>query len=254
MTKVAKNELGSEGVDATLDTLAREGARRMIVVALEAEVEAYIERFRGVRGEDGRAAVVRNGRGKARQVTLGAGTVTVEAPRVNDKREVDGKRQKFTSMILPPYLRRSQNVSELLPVLYLRGLSTGDFREALPALLGDNASGLSPSAITRMVSAWSEERQAWKKRSLADRDYVYVWADGVSRRSNTCSCPVSVCAGYQRSKAMPRLPPGQRRSRPQRSVDPRRATDLSATGPSIDLDGVARPQRQTFDKGAFEMP
>jgi transposase-like protein len=179
MTKVAKNELGIEGLDATLDTLAREGARRMIVLALEAEVAAYIERFRGVRGEDGRAAVVRNGRGKPRQVTLGSGTVTVEAPRVNDKREIDGERQKFTSAILPPYLRRSQNVSELLPVLYLRGLSTGDFREALPALLGDNASGLSPSAITRMVSAWSDERQAWKKRSLADRDYVYVWADGV---------------------------------------------------------------------------
>ena len=179
MTKVAKNALGSEGVDATLDTLAREGARRMIMVALEAEVESYIERFRGVRGDDGRAAVVRNGRGNPRQVTLGSGTVTIEAPRVNDKREVDGERQRFTSMILPPYLRRSQNVSELLPVLYLRGLSTGDFREALPALLGDSASGLSPSAITRMVSAWSEERQAWKKRSLADRDYVYVWADGV---------------------------------------------------------------------------
>lgn len=179
MTKVAKNEAGSEGLDATLDALAREGARRMIAAALEAEVEAYVARHRGVRGEDGRAAVVRNGRGKARQVTLGSGTVAIEAPRVNDKRVVEGERQKFTSAILPPYLRRSQNVSELLPVLYLRGLSTGDFREALPALLGDGASGLSPSAITRMVSAWSEEQQAWSKRSLADRDYVYVWADGV---------------------------------------------------------------------------
>ena len=153
----------------------------MIAAALEAEVEAYVERFRGLRGADGRAAVVRNGRGKPRQVTLGSGTVTLEAPRVNDKREVDGQRQNFTSAILPPYLRRSQNVSELLPVLYLRGLSTGDFREALPTLLGDNASGLSPSAITRLVAAWSEERSAWKKRSLCDRDYVYVyvWADGV---------------------------------------------------------------------------
>lgn len=151
----------------------------MIAAALEAEAEAYLERFRGVRGNDGRAAVVRNGRGKPRQVTLGSGTVTIEAPRVNDKREVDGQRQKFTSAILPPYLRRSQNVAELLPVLYLRGLSTGDFREALPMLLGDNASGLSPSAITRLVAAWSEERAAWKKRSLADCDYVYVWADGV---------------------------------------------------------------------------
>jgi hypothetical protein len=113
ITKVAKNELGSEGLDATLDTLAREldtlareGARRMIAVALEAEVEAYLERFRAVRGEDGRAAV-RNGRGKPRQVTLGSGTVTIDAPRVDDKREVDGERQKFTSAILPPYLPKS---------------------------------------------------------------------------------------------------------------------------------------------------
>jgi putative transposase len=179
MTKVAKDEGRSEGIDATLDTLAREGARRMIAAALEAEVASYIERYRAERGDDGRAAVVRNGHGKARQVTLGSGTVPIKAPRVNDKRVIAGERQKFTSTILPPYLRRSQNVSELLPVLYLRGLSTGDFREALPALLGDGASGLSPSAITRMVAAWSEEQQAWSKRSLADRDYVYVWADGV---------------------------------------------------------------------------
>lgn len=179
MTKVAKDKGRSEGIDATLDTLAREGAKRMIAAALEAEVASYVERFRSERGEDGRAAVVRNGRGRPRQVTLGSGTVTLEAPRVNDKRVVDGERQKFTSAILPPYLRRSQNVSELLPLLYLRGLSTGDFREALPTLLGENASGLSPSAITRLVATWSEERSEWKKRSLADRDYVYVWADGV---------------------------------------------------------------------------
>jgi transposase-like protein len=179
MKKVAKDGDGGEGFDSTLDALAREGARRMIATALEAEVEAYIARHRGVRGEDGRAAVVRNGHGKPRQVTLGAGTVGIEAPRVNDKRVVDGQRQKFVSAILPPYLRRSRNVSELLPLLYLRGLSTGDFRDVLPMLLGENASGLSPSAITRLVAAWSEERAAWKTRSLADRDYVYVWADGV---------------------------------------------------------------------------
>jgi putative transposase len=179
MTKVANDGWGGEGFDATLDTLAREGARRMIAAALEVEVEAYIERFRGERGENGRAAVVRNGRAKPRSLTLGSGTVTLQAPRVNDKRVVDGERQKFTSTILPPYLRRSKNVSEVLPLLYLRGLSTGDFREALPTLLGENASGLSPSAITRLVSVWAEEQTAWKKRSLADRDYVYVWADGV---------------------------------------------------------------------------
>jgi transposase-like protein len=92
---------------------------------------------------------------------------------------VDGERQRFVSKILPPYLRRSKNVSELLPLLYLRGLSTGDFREALPVLLGEDAAGLSPSSITRLVSIWQDEYAAWKKRSLADRDYVYVWVDGV---------------------------------------------------------------------------
>lgn len=103
----------------------------------------------------------------------------VRAPRVNDKRVVDGERQKFTSRILPPYMRRSPKVDAVLPLLYLHGLSTGDFQEALPTLLGDDAAGLSPSAITRLTHLWREEHAAWNRRSLADRDYVYIWADGV---------------------------------------------------------------------------
>src|SRR3989442_15723964 len=108
-----------------------------------------------------------------------AGTLTVEAPRVNDQRVVRGERQKFTSQILPPYLRKSKAITELLPALYLRGLSTGDFRDGLAALLGEQAAGCSPSVITRPVSSWQQEYGAWRTRSLADRDYVYVWADGV---------------------------------------------------------------------------
>lgn len=163
----------------TLDEIAREGARRMIEAALEVEVEEYIARLRDERDDDGRALVVRNGRGKERSLTIGAGTMKLRAPRVNDKRVIDGERQRFRSKLLPPYLRRSKSVSELLPLLYLRGLSTGDFREALPVLLGEDAAGLSPSAITRLVSVWQEEYVTWKKRSLADRDYVYAWVDGV---------------------------------------------------------------------------
>lgn len=164
----------------TLDELAREGARRMLVTALEAEVATYIEAHQDARDEEGHALVVRNGRGRARQVTLGSGTVEVRAPRVNDRRHVAGERQRFTSQILPPYMRRSPKVAEVLPVLYLRGLSTGDFREALPVLLGEeSASGLSPTNITRMTSQWQEDYQAFKKRSLADRDYVYIWVDGI---------------------------------------------------------------------------
>ena len=151
----------------------------MLEQALEAEIEAYIERHRHVRDADGRALVVRNGRAQARSVVVGAGVLEVRAPRVNDKRVIDGERQKFTSEILPPYLRKSQSITELLPALYLRGLSSGDFRGALASLLGDDAPGFSPSVVTRLVSAWQTEYDAWKKRSLSDRDYVYVWADGV---------------------------------------------------------------------------
>lgn len=179
MRNVVQGEPLKEGLRATLDELAREGARRMIAAALEVEVEEYVRRFADERDENGHAKVVRNGRGKERSVTMGSGTVQLKAPRVNDKRVVDGERQRFTSKILPPYLRRSKNVSEVLPLLYLRGLSTGDFREALPALLGDEAAGLSPSAITRLVTVWQEEYAAWRTRSLEDRDYVYVWVDGV---------------------------------------------------------------------------
>jgi len=168
-----------EGLAISLDDLAREGARRMIATALTVEVEDYVGRYAGERDERGHALVVRNGVARPRGVTLGAGTIEVHAPRVNDKRIVDGERQRFTSRILPPYVRRSPKVDAVLPLLYLHGLSTGDFQEALPTLLGDDAAGLSPSAITRLTHLWRDEHAAWNKRSLADRDYVYVWADGV---------------------------------------------------------------------------
>ena len=164
----------------TLDEIAREGARQMLVTALEAEVAAYIEAHRGARDEQDHALVVRNGKARPRSVTLGSGTVEIRAPRVNDRRRgPDGERQRFTSQILPPYMRRSPKVAEVLPVLYLRGLSTGDFREALPVLLGEQAAGLSPTNIARMTNQWQGEYQAFKKRSLADRDYVYIWVDGI---------------------------------------------------------------------------
>ena len=164
---------------STLDALAREGARRMIAAALEVEVAAYVARHRAARDADGRALVVRNGRARPRKVTVGSGTIEVVAPRVNDRRVVAGTRQRFTSQILPPYARRSPKVTEVLPLLYLRGLSTGDFREALPALLGADAAGLSPSAITRLTTAWQDDYKAWKTRSFAGADFVYVWVDGV---------------------------------------------------------------------------
>ena len=177
-------EEGSEGkaelVGMSLDELARTGAQRMLRAALEAEVSAYLAAHREQRDEDGTALVVRNGHARARKVTVGSGTIEVRAPRVDDRRvDEAGERQRFRSRILPPYMRRSPKVAEVLPILYLRGLSTGDFREALPVLLGEDAAGLSPTTITRLTAEWEQDYKEFQRRDLSDRDYVYVWVDGV---------------------------------------------------------------------------
>ena len=163
-----------------LDEIAREGARRMLMTALKAECEDYVERHRGERDQQGHALVVRNGLGASRKVTLGCGTVEIRAPRVDDRRrDEQGHRPRFSSHILPPYMRRSPKVAEVLPLLYLRGLATGDFRPALEALLGADAAGLSPTNIARLTAGWEQEYQEFRRRELSDREYVYVWVDGV---------------------------------------------------------------------------
>jgi len=172
---VSKEEMAA----VSLEEIAREGARMLLRTALEAEVGDYLAEHGDARDVRGHALVVRNGHARPRGVTVGSGTILVSAPRVDDRRVVDGERQRFRSRILPPYLRRSREVSELLPVLYLRGLSTGDMRPALVGLLGEAASGLSPSTVTRLTLSWQGELDAWSRRSLSDVDYVYVWVDGV---------------------------------------------------------------------------
>jgi transposase-like protein len=168
-------------IAVTLDGLAREGARRMIAAALKAEADDYVERFADERDEDGKRLVVRNGRARERRVTVGSGTVAVQAPRVNDKRidEQTGTRQRFSSKILPAYARRSPKVNDVLPVLYLRGLSTGDFRPALEQLLGEDAAGLSPSTISRLCKDWEAEHARFRTRSLRFHRYAYLFVDGV---------------------------------------------------------------------------
>jgi transposase-like protein len=151
----------------------------MIEVALQVEVEEYVSRHRRERDAAGHAVVVRNGTARPRTVTTGVGPIPVAAPRVNDRRVVEGQRQRFTSVILPPYLRRSPRLAGVLPLLYLHGLSSGDFRDALPALLGPEATGLAPSTITRLTKSWTAEYEAFRRRELTDRDYVYLWADGI---------------------------------------------------------------------------
>lgn len=168
---------------STLDEVLQRGALQMLQQALEAEVEEYITRHRDARDERGRAQVVRNGKAPARQLVTGSGTLAVRAPRVNDQRvDANGERQRFSSDILPSYMRRAPKVTEVLPILYLRGLSTGDFKAALPVLLGEAAAGLSPTTITRLTASWEAEYRTWRTRSLADTDYVYVWVDGVHFR------------------------------------------------------------------------
>jgi len=183
MDHVRRLPVGESGAEiaVTLDELAREGARRMIAAALKAEADDYIERFVEERGEDGKRLVVRNGRARERRVTVGSGTVAVQAPRVNDKRidEQTGERHKFSSRILPAYARRSPKVNDVLPVLYLRGLSTGDFRPALLQLLGEDAAGLSPSTISRLCKDWEAEHERFRTRSLRFHRYAYLFVDGV---------------------------------------------------------------------------
>ena len=163
-----------------LHELARKGAREMIAQALEVEVQEYLERYAECRDGDGHRLVVRNGYKAERTVLTGIGPVKVTQPRVDDRRvDEAGRRQRFSSLILPPYLRRAKSVEELIPWLYLKGISTGDMSEALAALLGPAAGGLSASNVVRLKEIWTKEYQAWSKRSLAGKHYVYFWVDGI---------------------------------------------------------------------------
>lgn len=161
--------------ELSLDEIAREGARRLLTQALNLEVEEYIQRNKNEVDQSGKRLVVRNGVGQPRTVTLGSGTVEIQAPRVNDRREGE----KFFSSILPPYLRKSPKVESLLPILYLKGLSTNDFKSALSEFLGEGTMGLSPASIVKLKKIWESEFDSWSKRKIAKK-YVYMWADGVN--------------------------------------------------------------------------
>lgn len=163
-----------------LTEILRKGARKMLTEAIEDEVNDYLTRHGREVDEQGRRLVVRNGVRKPRKILTGIGPVEIKMPRINDKRvDENGERQRFISTILPPYLRRTKSLDELLPWLYLKGISTGDMGEALQALLGPQASGLSATTIVRLKEQWQAEWQAWSKQSLKDKHYVYLWADGV---------------------------------------------------------------------------
>ena len=171
-------EFPSESSEDVLTTILREGARQLLGQAIQDEVAGYVEARGDLLDEKGRRQVVRNGYLPARTIQTPLGEVPVQQPRVRDRRS-GPEREKFESSILPPYLKKTRSLEELLPWLYLKGVSTGDFSEALQALLGPDGRGLSASTITRLKAGWEEEQRDWAKRSLKSKRYVYVWADGV---------------------------------------------------------------------------
>jgi transposase-like protein len=172
---IAGPTLGSQDI---LTALLRDGARRLLAEAVEAEVAAWIDDHAHLKDQAGHRQVVRNGYLPGREIQTGLGDVQVKQPRVHDRRPAE-QRVRFTSAILPPYLKRTKSLDELIPWLYLKGVSTGDFSEALQALLGPDAPGLSATSITRLKATWEGEFEAWNTRSLEGKRYVYVWADGV---------------------------------------------------------------------------
>ncbi len=170
--------------------ILRRGARELLTRALEAEVASFVAQFEDVRDASGNRMVTRNGHLPERTIQTGLGDIAVKAPRVADRRKSEAK-IRFTSSILPPYLRRTKSIEDLLPWLYLKGISTGDFSEALAALLGKNAPGLSASTISRLKDVWSDELKEWQQRSLKGKEYVYFWVDGIhfgARMEDAAQC------------------------------------------------------------------
>ena len=191
-----------EAVDDPLTAVLRAGARRLLAQAIEAEAETFLAAMADQRLADGRARVVRHGHGPERTVQTGIGPVEVRRVKVRDRTPA-GDRVRFTSRILPRWARRSRSIDALLPVLYLRGVSTGDFQEALAALLGEDAPNLSPSVIARLRSDWQAEYERWQKRDLAARRYVYVWADGVylqARMESQAECMLVIIGATPEGK------------------------------------------------------
>ena len=201
-TSILRFRQGDE-IDDPLTALAREGARRILAEALAAEADAFVAAFAGARLEDGRRRVVRHGAGPERVIQTGVGPVPVRRPKVRDRDPSASEPARFASAILPRWARRTRSLDALLPVLYLRGVSTGDFQEALAALLGRDAPNLSPSAIGRLKADWEAEHERWQRRDLSARRYVYVWADGVylqARMEPTAECMLVVIGATPEGK------------------------------------------------------
>jgi putative transposase len=218
-------------VDDMLTEVLREGAQRLLASAIEAEVEAFLEHYRDDKTEEGLNRMVRNGRLPSRTLQTGIGEIEVSVPRVRDR----AKQVRFRSSLLPPYLRRTKTLDELLPWLYLKGVSTGDFQEALTVLLGPDSPGLSPSTISRLKDGWKDEQQRWSRRDLSNRRYIYMWVDGIHfgvRLDDAAQCILVVIgATSEGKKELVALSDGYRESEASwREV----LLDLKARGLQID--------------------
>ncbi len=167
------------GDSSPLDELVREGAQRMLQTAIEAEVHEFVSQHSDRRDEQGNRLVVRNGHLPGRELLTGAGRLEVQQPRVRDNTPDKAQRVSFSPSILPSYLRRSKTIDDLIPWLYLKGISTGDFQEALQSLLGADAKGISANVVVRLKEKWGQEYDEWSRRDLSDKQYVYIWADGI---------------------------------------------------------------------------
>jgi transposase-like protein len=178
MQEVNGSTVRLPGSRDSLQEILRQGAQKMLAQAIEAEVAEWIEEHQHATDEQGRRQVVRNGYLPERKIVTGLGELTIEQPRVHDRRP-PGQQEKFSSKLLPPYLRKTKSIEELIPYLYLKGISTGDFHEALSAILGPDCPGLSATTIVRLKTVWEQEYREWSARSLEGKEYVYVWADGI---------------------------------------------------------------------------
>ena len=193
-----------------LTEILRDGARKLLAQAVEAEVAALLDSHADKRTAHGRQRLVRHGHLPAREILTGIGPVAVRCPRVRDRIGEGSERIRFSSAILPPYARRTKSLEVLIPILYLKGVSTGDFEEALAALLGKDAAGLSSSTVGRLKDAWSEEHARWSRRDLRAKRYVYFWADGIhvqARLEDAAQCLlVIIDQGSRRVARLLRLP------------------------------------------------
>jgi len=255
-------------VDDPLTDVIRRGAKTLLAQAVEAEVEQWVADHAHLTDARGHRQVVRNGYARPREIVTGIGPVEVTRPRVHDRRP-DGEREVFASKILPPYLRKAKSVEELIPWLYLKGVSTGDFGEALAALLGPDCPGLSATTVTRLKQTWEAEYRDWSQRDLSDERYVYLWADGVHfnvrlEEDRTCILVlmgataegrkelIAVADGYRESEQSWKSLPLDVKQRGL-TVDPKLATGDGALGFWKALPQVfttTRPQRCWVHKTA----